>query len=146
MADRKGPVQPINYNHKVHIEKAGMNCTDCHAYAEKLASASIPTLETCQNCHNDTPLSQSPEETKLLNHVAEKKEIPWARIYKLPDHVYFSHRRHVVRGKLDCAECHGVMAELTEAVSIPAKPVTMENCLRCHQKTNASTDCLACHR
>lgn len=139
-------VQPINYNHKVHIEQAGLNCTDCHIYAETSASASLPTLETCQTCHNDAPLTESPEEKKVLKYVTDKLEIPWVRIYTVPDHVYFSHRRHVVRGKLECSACHGLMAELTVAVSFPARPVTMDNCLQCHKQMNASTDCLACHR
>ncbi|MEK6572567.1 MAG: cytochrome c3 family protein, partial [Bacteroidota bacterium] len=51
--------QPLAYNHKVHVGNAGLKCTECHLYAEQKASATIPTLEVCRNCHSDQPLSES---------------------------------------------------------------------------------------
>ncbi len=30
-------IQPIVYNHKLHIEDADMECVDCHLYVEKKA-------------------------------------------------------------------------------------------------------------
>ncbi|MBI4549170.1 MAG: cytochrome c3 family protein [Ignavibacteriae bacterium] len=139
-------LQPLEYSHKAHVESAGMKCTDCHFYVDKMASASIPSLEVCQTCHNDEPVSTSPEEVKLLSYVKEGKEIPWRQVYEVPDHVYFSHRRHVIDGELDCSECHGNMAELTKSVSYQAIPMTMKNCLDCHKQRKVTTDCLACHR
>ncbi len=139
-------IQPLAYNHKVHVEKAELKCTDCHLYAEQKASAAIPPLEVCQNCHSDQPLSGSPEEKKLLQYITEGKEIPWKRIYRVPNHVYFSHRRHVVGGEIECKVCHGDVAEFTEPVVSPAVPVTMENCMRCHKQRKITNDCLACHR
>ncbi len=141
-----GEVQPLVYNHKVHIENVGLECVDCHMNVETMASATIPTLEVCQNCHSDEPISESPEEVKLLSYVAEETEIPWIRIYGVPDHVYFSHRRHVVGGELECSVCHGSVAELTEPVLFPFQPITMENCMRCHRQSNVTNDCLTCHR
>ena len=142
----RGIVQPIAYNHKVHIENAGLHCTDCHLHAMDMASATVPSLELCQNCHNTDPVSKSPEELKVLKYVADKQEIPWIRIYKVPDHVYFSHRRHVTRGKLECSACHGNMNEQTQPVTRAFLPVKMENCMNCHKQRKVSTDCLACHR
>ncbi|MEK6757014.1 MAG: cytochrome c3 family protein [Bacteroidota bacterium] len=139
-------VQPLAYNHKVHTENAGLGCADCHANAEQMASATIPSLQVCQNCHSGEPISQSPVERELLKYIADKKEIPWKAIYKVPDHVYFSHRRHVVGGKLDCSVCHGNVGEFTKPVSFEEIRVTMENCMSCHQQQNVSNDCLACHR
>ncbi len=141
-----GVVQPIAYNHKVHIENAGLHCTDCHVHAMDMASATVPSLEVCQNCHSAEPVSKSPEELKVLKYVADKKEIPWVRIYKVPEHVYFSHRRHVTGGKLDCAVCHGNMNEQIKPVSTAFLPVKMENCMNCHKKLKVSNDCLTCHR
>lgn len=138
--------QPIAFNHKVHIETASLNCKDCHLNVEKTAVATIPTLEVCQTCHNDEPLSKSPEEKILLQYVAEKKEIPWAQIYSVPEHVYFSHRRHVTIGGLECSSCHGNVASMTMPVSSQATPVTMKNCLSCHKQHKVTNDCLACHR
>lgn len=138
--------QPVAYNHKVHIENAGLHCTDCHIHAEDKASASIPSLDVCGNCHSAEPVSKSPEELKVLKYVAERKEIPWVRIYRVPDHVYFSHRRHVSRGKLECSVCHGNMNEQTMPVSGPFLAVTMENCMNCHKQHKVTNDCIACHR
>ena len=138
--------QPIAYNHKVHIENAGLTCVDCHVNFEKSVFASIPALEICRNCHSDQPLSDSAEEKKLLEYIARGTEIPWKGIYRVPDHVYFSHRRHVVKGELECAACHGNVRGFTRPVSSTFLPVTMENCMRCHREKKISNDCLACHR
>jgi hypothetical protein len=146
LSARGGIIQPIAYNHKVHIENAGLHCTDCHIHAMDLASATVPSLEVCQNCHSTEPVSKSPEELKVLKYVADKNEIPWIRIYKVPAHVYFSHRRHVTGGKLECAACHGNMSEQTMPVTTAFLPVTMVNCMNCHKQRKVSTDCLACHR
>lgn len=138
--------QPLAYNHKVHIENAGATCKDCHLNVETMAVTTIPTLEICQTCHSDEPLSKSPNEQELLKYVAEKKEIPWIQIYSLPDHVYFSHRRHVTIGGLECSSCHGDIAAMTTPVLFPAIPITMENCMNCHRLHKVTNDCLACHR
>jgi hypothetical protein len=143
---RERITQPVAYSHKVHIENAGLHCTDCHTHAEDNASATVPSLEICQNCHSSDPVSKSPEELKVLKYVAEKKEIPWVRVYKVPDHVYFSHRRHVTKGKLECSLCHGNMNEQAIPVSSPFLPVTMKNCMNCHKEHKVTNDCLACHR
>jgi hypothetical protein len=138
--------QPIDYSHKVHIENVGLSCGDCHVYVEKSARASIPGLDICRNCHSEVPLSESPEEKKLLDYIAHGTEIPWKQIYSVPDYVFFSHRRHVVKGELACAVCHGHVAEFTRPVSSMVLPVTMENCMKCHREKKVSNDCLACHR
>ena len=138
--------QPLAFNHRVHIENAGLTCKECHLNVEKMAVATIPTLEICQTCHTDAPLSKSPAEQELFKYAAEKKEIPWIQIYSLPEHVYFSHRRHVTIGGLECSSCHGNVAAMTTPVSYPATPMKMENCIGCHRQHKVTNDCLACHR
>ena len=138
--------QPLAFNHKVHIENASLTCKDCHLNVEKMAVATIPMMEVCQTCHNDQPLSKSPAEQELFKYAAEKKEIPWIQVYSLPEHVYFSHRRHVTIGGLECSGCHGNVAAMTTSVSSPATPVKMENCINCYKQHNVTNDCLACHR
>ncbi|MBI3004413.1 MAG: cytochrome c3 family protein [Ignavibacteriales bacterium] len=81
-----------------------------------------------------------------MKYVAKAAEVPWERVYKVPDHVYFSHRRHVVAGRLECEVCHGNVQQFTMPVSLPEIPVTMENCMSCHRKHNVTNDCLSCHR
>jgi len=139
-------MQPIDYSHNVHIETAGLTCVDCHTGVETAVRATIPPTEFCSSCHSGEPIGQSAEEAKLITFVAKSAEVPWKKVYVVPDHVYFSHRRHVTGGQLDCQQCHGNVATFTSAVSRPFLAVTMENCMDCHRTMNVSNDCLSCHR
>ncbi|OGU74060.1 MAG: hypothetical protein A2V93_07415 [Ignavibacteria bacterium RBG_16_34_14] len=138
-------IQPISYNHKVHIEEAGLECIDCHKYAESMTRASIPNIDLCEDCHGDEPISKSPEEKKLIEFIEQKQNIPWKQIYSVPDHVYFSHRRHVVIGELNCSNCHGNVSELTAPAQYPFLIPSMGNCIDCHKQLKITNDCLACH-
>jgi hypothetical protein len=77
---------------------------------------------------------------------ARGEPVPWRRIYDLPDHVYFSHRRHVTVARIECAECHGDVPNLTRPASYPLVDHTMDWCTGCHVARGASTDCIHCHR
>ncbi len=138
--------QPISFVHKIHIEDAELTCVDCHQYVETLAAATIPSIDICSDCHSDEPLGDSPEEIKLLKYINEGKSIPWQKIYSVPNHVYFSHRRHVTIGDIKCDSCHGKVEELTEPVPYPLWLPTMNNCIDCHKQNKVTYDCLACHR
>ena len=138
-------IQPISYNHKVHIEEAGLECIDCHKYAESMARASIPNINLCEDCHGNEPISKSPEEKKLIEFIEQKQNIPWKQIYSVPDHVHFSHRRHVVIGELKCSNCHGNVSELTAPAQYPFLIPSMGNCIDCHKQHKITNDCLACH-
>lgn len=143
---QENPKQPIAYNHKVHIETAGLQCIDCHVSIEQRAFATLPSIEICQNCHAGDPLTESEEEKKLLTYIFEGKEIPWIKIYNVPDHVYFSHRRHIIRGEVSCSECHGNINEFINPVSSQFMDITMDNCIKCHEERKVTNDCLTCHR
>ena len=139
--------QPIAYNHNIHVEGEGLECIDCHAYSEILPSATLPKLSVCLDCHDTDPLSEdSAEEAKLITYIESGTEIPWQQVHKVPDHVYFSHRRHVVAGDMGCMDCHGDVGSETEPVTRPFFELTMEACMTCHRERQASNDCLACHR
>ena len=137
--------QPISYNHKIHIEAAELSCIDCHIYYEEYASASIPNIEICGECHSDEPISNSYEEVKLLEFINDERLIHWRQIYNVPDHVYFSHRRHVVLGEIECNECHGNVAELITPIDKQDFEMTMDFCMDCHKEHNVTNDCLTCH-
>jgi hypothetical protein len=137
--------QPIAYNHKLHIEEVELTCGDCHIYVESLPMATIPNISICVECHSEEPLTDSPEEAKLIKYLEEGSQIPWQRIYSVPDHVYFSHRRHVSIGELDCNKCHGHVEELTEPSPYPVWLPSMDNCIDCHKEHKITYDCLACH-
>ena len=101
----KTPEQPIKFSHKIHAYKANIACVECHLYTEKSISAGIPSVSKCISCHI-TVTNNSSELAKLHSYYDEKKPIEWYRVYFLPQHVYFSHKRHIKTG-LNCTECHG---------------------------------------
>ena len=135
--------QPLAFNHKAHKE-AGIECGTCHEYFENATYAGIPSTETCTLCHDGE--SESPELQRLAGYVSAGEEVPWKRLYGVPSHVFYSHRRHVVSGKLACAECHGAIGELAQPPRYALVNQTMQWCIGCHEERGASTDCIHCHR
>ena len=137
-------VQPIQFSHKAHVEK-GLTCDACHQSVEKASSAGMPSTETCMMCHQGA-ITDNPEAEKVRQFADKNQEIPWQRIYRVAGHVYFSHRRHVVLGKIECAQCHGSVAESAAPVTVAAFPISMDRCVACHVRNRAAEDCNACHR
>lgn len=139
--------QPINYNHRLHVVDQELECTDCHEHARDLARATIPSTDICAECHDpESPNSDSPEEAKLLKYIERGEDVPWKKVYRVADHVYFSHRRHTVLAQLECSACHGEMEQRENAVDRQAVPMTMKTCVNCHKESGVSTDCTRCHR
>ncbi|MBI3291807.1 MAG: cytochrome c3 family protein [Elusimicrobia bacterium] len=139
-----GTSQPVAFNHQKHVG-FGIACEACHVGAKDAARATIPNVQTCALCHipgKDNP----PTPARLEAYLQEMKEIPWKEIYKAPQHVRFSHKRHVELAGLDCKACHGDIAGMERAVVRQPVALKMENCLACHRRENVTTDCLACHR
>ncbi|MBP9846514.1 MAG: cytochrome c3 family protein, partial [Saprospiraceae bacterium] len=60
--------------------------------------------------------------------------IEWIRVHNLPDHVYFNHSQHVTVGKIDCANCHGKVAEMETLRQY--SPLSMGWCINCHRQTD----------
>jgi hypothetical protein len=135
--------QPILFNHKKHTEQ-GVECASCHRFFKTQTFSGMPTLSTCLECHKD-PITENPEEEKIREFQKRGEEIPWKRLYREPDHVFFSHRRHVVLGKIDCQTCHGAIGQSEKPPSRPWVRMTMEWCMNCHGKKKVTNDCLACH-
>jgi hypothetical protein len=61
--------------------------------------------------------------------------VPWVRIHKTPDYVYFNHAIHVNRG-VSCVECHGRVDQME--VVHHDKPLSMSFCLDCHRNPENS--------
>jgi len=137
--------QPIAYNHKKHIEEAGLNCFDCHPQVLTHPKASIPNIQFCKNCHEQA-MTESKEEEKLVGYIKKNQQIPWVQVHRVPDHAYFSHRRHVSIGKVACQDCHGDVNNMTLPFSRPHVPIKMRFCISCHEKKRVNTDCTTCHR
>ena len=138
--------QPIMFNHKVHVQDNGMECADCHRYVATGARATIPNIEVCGDCHSDEPSTESAEEQKLIDYVSRGEKIPWRKLNRVPSHVYFSHRRHVTLGNIDCSTCHGSMEELTAPPRRQHVRMSMGWCIECHDKNQVDNDCVRCHR
>ena len=134
--------QPLAFNHAKHKKMA---CVVCHRGVETRAYATIPDMNTCLNCHAAPPVKDATA-IAIWNAAAMAKHIGWQRITRIPDHVYFSHRRHVDLAQLDCAACHGDMADRTTPPAHPLTRISMNNCLDCHRQQSASTDCARCHK
>lgn len=141
-----GPVdQPIAFNHSKHVQDLGLDCTVCHLYARTGTRATIPNIQVCGMCHT-SPLTESPEEAHLVEHIESQEPIPWRKVYWVPEHVYFSHRRHTSAGEIQCETCHGAIGELSTPVSRQLVEISMDGCVQCHRLQQVSTDCINCHR
>jgi len=136
--------QPIAFNHNIHVEELGIECVDCHLYATTSVRATIPNVENCADCHEEAQ-GDSVEEAKLIAYVTAGERVPWRKIYRVPDHVYFSHRRHSSIAAIDCEVCHGPVSQQVKPAARPYWKPTMNNCMECHEELGASNDCVHCH-
>lgn len=128
------PLQPIKFSHKVHATDNKIDCIYCHHSVETAKSAGIPSTNICMNCHElvrEGTNSGRFEINKILANVENKKSTEWIRIHKLPDHVFFSHAQHAGAGKLECAECHGLVEN--EHLAKQFSELSMGWCLDCHR-------------
>jgi hypothetical protein len=123
------PVQPVAYSHKLHAGNLGIDCRYCHSAVEYSAYAAIPPTETCMNCHAHVK-AQSPLLQLVRESYATGQPIPWVRIHKLPDYVYFNHEAHLDAG-VSCVSCHGRVDQMAEVRQV--KPLSMAWCLECHR-------------
>ncbi len=103
--------QPINYNHKLHVENVEESCESCHYFREDGSFSGIPKLESCLECHEETQ-GEDPQEIKFVeDYVQKDREVPWLVYSRQPDSVFFSHAAHIKAAKLDCVTCHGQHGE-----------------------------------
>lgn len=142
------PTQPIPYSHKLHAGQYQIPCQYCHAYAGASPVANIPAMSTCMNCHRFVG-QDKPGVQKLLEYYNKGQEIPWVSVHRLPDHVFFNHKRHVKAG-LQCQNCHGPIQTMDKVYQY--SNLKMGWCVDCHKsnmnhpKFGTSIDCLTCHK
>ena len=150
------PTQPINFSHKIHAGQYEMDCKYCHSTVEKSKSASIPSLNTCMNCHKYVKAAEkyngktSPEIQKIYNAIGfdgdnmeyiegyDQKPIEWIRIHNLPDLAYFNHSQHVVVGKVECQTCHGPIEEMEKVYQY--SNLQMGWCIDCHRERGIDSE------
>jgi hypothetical protein len=138
------PQQYIAYSHKLHAGDLHIPCLYCHFNAERGKHAGVPPMSVCMGCHAQVH-TNAPEIKKLTaivdtgsytdedGTVHEGGVVHWARVHRLPDHVYFSHQWHVKAG-VACQTCHGPIEQMT--VVHQYAPLTMGWCLDCHRRSN----------
>ena len=161
--------QPLSFNHRIHKDKAGMACKDCHAYEAGGQFAGIPKVNSCAVCHAEMQGTSAAEKILVEQYVKPNREIPWKVYSRQPMNTRFSHAVHDERGKLACDVCHGALGASTSvpayfenrltgesrniwgpsAVRVGLKPgegMKMSDCEECHAQKGVSAGCLGCHR
>jgi hypothetical protein len=81
------------------------------------------------NCHTRVK-PQSPRLEPVRQSYATGLPVPWIKIHKLPDFVYFNHMAHITAG-VSCVSCHGRIDQMIEVHQ--DKPLNMAFCLACHK-------------
>ena len=136
------PPQPIAYSHKQHLAQ-GFDCVFCHATARTDAHATLPPTATCMACHTAIK-TDSPEIQKLKDFDARKEDVPWKRVYRLADYVYFSHETHAAADPaITCDTCHGNVRDMEMMQKV--KDTSMAACMDCHKQRSAPILCDSCH-
>lgn len=123
------PEQPIGYSHQLHAGEMGIDCRYCHVGVERSAVASVPPTQVCMNCHKQVK-ADSPRLQALRTSWATGNPVPWVRVHKVADYVFFNHSQHVTRG-VGCVECHGRIDQMVTVKQV--EPLSMGWCLECHR-------------
>ena len=123
------PKQPVAFDHSLHVGQLGMDCRYCHTYVDRSEHSNVPDAGTCMNCHSMIK-TDSPALGPIRASFESGEPVPWVRVHKTPDYVFFNHSVHVNRG-ISCVECHGQVNEMREVFH--AKSLSMDFCLSCHR-------------
>lgn len=148
LPEEKPVTQPIEFNHRVHVEKNDIPCTDCHTGAASQAHAGLPSLQQCLLCHmkpQGNPPSEKEHQVRKL--AAEGFKLRWNQVTRNEGHVYFSHRAHVSVAKMSCTECHGDVSHWEKPPETPNWDLMdMMYCMDCHRKRGTTNGCRVCHK
>jgi len=155
--------EPVNFSHKIHADKAGAKCEDCHAFRDDGAFAGLPTLDKCAGCHAAPMGTTAAEKSFIDYYVTPNREPEWAAYARQPENVSFSHAVHVKRAKLACETCHGntgatgalrpyridrISGYSRDIWKVPGTPhgMKMADCVECHRGQGLAHSCLDCHK
>jgi hypothetical protein len=135
--------QPLPFSHKTHTVAAKLACQDCHASPAKFgAEMGFPAASRCMACHvliaKDRPAIR-----KLAEYDAAKQAVPWVRVIKLDNFVFFDHRFHLMNG-VKCEDCHGPVGE-RDVTADELNATKMSFCQGCHTRMKAAGGCTVCH-
>ena len=143
----KGPRQPIFFRHDIHAGQDQIPCMYCHYSAAVSSEPGIPSLQTCNGCHQligGSTASHQVEIKKVRDAWRERKPPEWIRIHALPGFVRFPHMRHIkALGTDACSACHGDVKGMPQVYQVAT--LKMGWCVSCHVKNNVTRDCSVCH-
>lgn len=144
---RRSPAvpQPVQFNHLKHTKDLGLGCEFCHKHVRTGAHAGLPGAETCSICHQ-TPQGESQEAARVTELLGEGDPLQFNKLFRLADHVFYTHRRHTGIAELECEACHGAIAETERPPPRALVRITMDHCMDCHREGGQTLDCAACHR
>ena len=153
---------PVDFSHKVHADKAGAKCEDCHAFREDGSFAGIPSLDKCSGCHAAAMGATAAEKHFIDQYVTPQREPQWSSYARQPENVFFSHAAHVKLGNVPCESCHGSMGTSDhlppfqeDRISGYSRDIwgregrpamTMHDCIACHRQHQRVDSCLDCHK
>jgi hypothetical protein len=156
--------QPVDFSHKIHADKAGLKCEDCHAFRDDGSYAGIPTLDKCAGCHG-APMGDTAAEKNFIEHyVTPNREPEWLPNARQPENVYFPHAAHVKLAQLKCERCHGNQGATSslrpyqqDRISGYSRDIwgnraagvsgmRMDDCVACHRQHGLEHSCLDCHK
>ena len=148
--------QPIRFSHVAHVQKASMECTQCHSYAANGQFLGLPTTQVCADCHaDDSQATNEADKKELQKFVTEYadagKQVPWLVYQKQPDNVFFSHSAHT---GFECTKCHPDVAKMdtppvfreNRISGYSKQTMRMWQCERCHAEFGTSNACYVCHK
>lgn len=121
--------QPVEFDHRHHVQDDGIDCRFCHSEVERAPMAGLPSTATCMACHGQI-WQQSPMLEPVRRSYFSGMPIPWKRVTDTPDYVYFNHAIHVNKG-IGCEECHGRVDQMARVYK--AQAMDMAWCLSCHR-------------
>jgi hypothetical protein len=144
--DGGGGEKPFAFSHRLHAEKASLECTDCHAGAEDTEEPGMPSAAQCALCHRNLD-EQKPPDRHVATLFADAG-VKAAHAGRQSDEIVFSHQAHVERG-LECSACHAEVANDDGELAQRGLDMrmSMDTCLDCHASTKGppEADCAACH-
>jgi len=125
--------QPVEFDHRHHVQDDGIDCLYCHRQATTSATAGIPTTDLCMGCHNQI-WAQSVMLEPVRRSYFSGMPIPWNRVHDVPDFVYFNHSVHT-NGGIGCGTCHGRVDKMGRVYQVA--DLSMGFCLNCHRNPEA---------
>lgn len=137
--------QPITFSHLKHSTDLELACEFCHQYVNVGAHAGLPGGEICAYCHL-APQGKSADAARLTDLLNAGTPFRFNKLFRLPDHVYYTHGRHVGVAELECVNCHGGIATTERPPQRALVRIDMDFCLDCHRANGQTLDCNACHR